>query len=92
MISLDDIEDMTGLSRDEIDALAEHDHSDILTAALEGEYALHHHGGPQAVQQKICEDIRAALHADDLPHARALMAILRHFMHEHPEAARGAQP
>ncbi|MCA8882348.1 MAG: hypothetical protein KDA50_01115 [Rhodobacteraceae bacterium] len=92
MISLDDIEDMTSLTRSEIDALAEHDHTDILHAALEGDYALHHHGGAQQVQQKICEDIRDALHRDDLPHARVLMATLRHFMAAHPEAARGAQP
>ncbi|MEV8465182.1 hypothetical protein AB0T83_00120 [Fluviibacterium sp. DFM31] len=87
MISLDDIEDMTCLTRDEIDALAEHDHTDILTAALEGEYAMHHHGGPQGVKQKITEDVQAALKAGDTDHARALMATLRHFLYHHPDAA-----
>lgn len=90
MITLDDIEDMTCLTRDEIDAIAEHEHSDDMKAALLGDYLMHLPRGPQAVQQMICEDIRAALHKDDLPHARALFATLRHFMADHPEAARGS--
>lgn len=46
--------------------------------------------GPQEVNRMICEDIRDALHRDDLNRARALFAALRHFIAAHPEAARGA--
>lgn len=92
MITLDDIEDMTDLSREEIAALAEHEHISEGNAALLGDYLMHMHHGPQRVQQMICEDIRAALHADDKAHARALFATLRQFMADHPEAARGAEP
>jgi hypothetical protein len=90
MISLDDIEDMTCLTRDEIDAIAEHEHLPGVNASALGEYLMHLHKGPQRVQTMICEDIRAALQADDLAHARGLFATLRHFMAEHPEAARGS--
>lgn len=90
MISLDDIEDMTCLTRDEIAALAEHDHTSEMAAALLGDYVMQLHHGPQAVQQLICEDVRNALHAGDLDHARALFSTLRQFMARHPEAARGA--
>lgn len=89
MISLDDIEDMTCLSRDEIAAIAEHEHIGEGNAALLGDYMMQLHHGPQKVQQMICDDIRTALHRDDLAHARALFATLRHFMAEHPDAARG---
>lgn len=89
MITLDDIEDLTDLTRDEIAALAEHEHVGLMKASLLGNYLMHQHHGPQKVQQMICEDIRAALHADDLAHARELFATLRTFMAEHPEAARG---
>jgi hypothetical protein len=89
MISLDDIEDMTSLTREEIAAIAEHEHLPDLNASTLGEYLLHIHKGPQQVQQMICEDIREALHRDDLDHARELFTTLRHFMTEHPEAARG---
>jgi ABC-type Zn2+ transport system substrate-binding protein/surface adhesin len=91
MITLDDIEDMTDLTRDEIAAVAEHEHMPEIAAALAGNYALHLHHGPQRVQKMICDDIRDALHRDDPEHARKLFATLRHFMAEHPEAARGAE-
>lgn len=90
MISLDDIEDMTCLTRDEIAAIAEHEHLPEVNAAALGEYLMHLHHGPQQVQGMICEDIRAALRAGDLGHARSLFATLRHFIAEHPDAARGS--
>ena len=90
MISLDDIEDMTCLTRDEIAAIAEHEHLPEVNAAALGEYLMHLHHGPQRVQAMICDDIRTALHRDDLPHARVLFATLRHFIAEHPDAVRGS--
>lgn len=90
MITLDDIEDMSALTREEIDAVAEHENTSVFDATLMGEYLMHVHHGPQKVHEMLCDDIRAALHADDLPHARRLFAVLRGFLTEHPEAARGA--
>lgn len=90
MISLDDIEDMTCLTRAEIRALAEHDHTNELNAALLGDYLMQLHHGPQAVQKMICEDARTALHAGDLERARALFGTLQAFIARHPEAVRGA--
>lgn len=89
MISLDDIEDITDLTRDEIAAIAEHEHVGLVKASILGDYLMHQHHGPQHIQQMICEDIREALHKDDLGHARDLFAVLRHFIEEHPDAARG---
>lgn len=91
MITLDDIEDMTSLTREEIAAIAEHEGLPELNAAALADYLMHLHHGPQHVQQMLCEDIRAALHADNLPHARELMAVLKQFMTDHPESARGAE-
>lgn len=90
MISLEDIEDMTCLSRDQIKALADHEHLSKLSAALLGEYLMHRPKGPQAVQRMICDDILAAMHASDLERARALFGTLRQFVAEHPESVRGA--
>ncbi len=90
MISPDDIVDFCPLSREEVDALSEHEHVGEVTAASLAEYLMHQHKGPQKVQQMICEDIREALHRDDLEHARVLFAALRHFISEHPEAVRGS--
>lgn len=90
VITLEDILDMTCLTRAEIEAVAEHEHLCPLDAALLAEWETHQPKGWQHLQRMICEDIRATLHRGDLDHARALYAVLRHFIAEHPEAARGA--
>ncbi|WP_108260233.1 hypothetical protein [Mangrovicoccus ximenensis] len=89
MISVQDIIDMTDLTPDEIEAVAEHEHLCSVNAAALAQYMLEHHNGAAKVQDMICDDIREALHKGDLPHARDLFATLRHFMAEHPEAAHG---
>lgn len=91
MISLDDMKDMACLTRDEIDAIAAHEHIADGDASLLGEYLMHIHKGPQHVHTMICEDIREALHADRTEQARKLFVTLRHFLTEHPEAARGSE-
>ena len=88
MINLDDIEDMTCLTRAEIAAIAEHEHMPEVGAAALGDYLMHMHKGPQRVQKMICEDIRGALHRDDVAHARSLFATLRASVAQHPEALR----
>ncbi|MGA9252277.1 MAG: hypothetical protein WBV78_05130 [Roseobacter sp.] len=91
MITLDDIEDMCALTRAEISALAEHDHISEFDAALMGEYLMHEHHGPQKVHEMICDDIRKSLNSDEIDHARELFAVLRGFLAENPEAARGVE-
>lgn len=92
MITLDDIEDMTCLTREEIAALAEPEALPELNASALADYLTHVPKGPQNVQRMICKDIRKALRADDLPHAKSLYAILHHFLIASPEAAPGAAP
>jgi hypothetical protein len=90
MITAQDVMDMTDLSPEEIAAVAEHEGLPDVNAAALADYMIHLRKGPQAVLLMISEDIRAALHRDDVAHARELYAVLHHFMAEHPEAARGA--
>jgi hypothetical protein len=90
MITLDDMEDMCSLSREEIAQVAEHERITEEAAVAEVERLMHTRGGPQAVQRMLCDDIRAALHADDVPRARRLFAVLRGFVTAHPEAVRGS--
>jgi len=91
MISLEDMEDMCSLTRDEIAQIAAHDHITDEAAVAEIERMMHEHGGPQALHGKLCEDIRAALHGHDMAEARRLFALLRGFLAAHPEAVRGAR-
>lgn len=89
MINLDDILDLSNLTRDEISAIAEHDHIGRINATLMAEWLMAHHGGAHRIETIINEDIREALHKGDLPHARELYATLREFVTRHPEAVRG---
>ncbi|MEL6620205.1 MAG: hypothetical protein AAFP16_15115 [Pseudomonadota bacterium] len=89
MINLDDMEDMCSLTRTEILAVADHEHITESAAVAEVERLMHAHGGPQQVQQMLCDDIRSALHADDVAEAKRLFAVLRGYVTAHPEAVRG---
>ncbi|MCV6596472.1 MAG: hypothetical protein OIF40_05230 [Mangrovicoccus sp.] len=89
MITKDDIVGMTDLTAAEVNAIAEHEHIPQVSAACLANYLLHSHKGPQRVQEMICDDIRAALHDDNLTHARQLYSTLHRFMSDHPEAAQG---
>ena len=72
MINMEDVLDMTDLTHEEIAAIAEHEGLPDLNAAALGAYLGHEARGFQTIQQMICEDIRAALHRDDVAHAREL--------------------
>ena len=90
MINLNDILDMSCLTREEIAAVAEHEHISRVNATLKAEWMMQRHKGAHRIEQMICEDIREALHRDDLDHARELYNTLRAFVADHPEAVRGA--
>jgi len=90
MITLDDMEDLCSLTREEIAQVAAHEHITEEAAVAEIERLMHEHGGPHKFEEMLSADIRAALHADDVPEARRLFALLRGFLAAHPEAVRGA--
>ncbi len=89
MITLDDMEDMCSLTREEIAQIAAHEHITEEAAVAEIERLMYEHGGPHRLEEMLSADIRKALHADDVPEARRLFALLRGFLADHPEAVRG---
>jgi hypothetical protein len=90
MISLEDCVAMCGLDRDEIAAIAEHELVPEIAAAALANYLLHKSGGEAEIRAMLIDDIRAAISSHHLLHATQLMMALRHFMSEHPDAARCA--
>lgn len=86
MIEMNDIIALSGLSEDEINAIAEHEHLPSVNAAALAHYMMEQHNGSAQVHDMICDDIRAALHKHDLAHAKDLYATLKQFLEEHPEA------
>ena len=88
MISIHDCIAMCGLNRDEVDAIAEHEHVPEIEAAALASELMHRAGGAAEVRDMLVDDIRAAAARNDRKHAAELLATLRHFLRDHPEATR----
>jgi hypothetical protein len=89
MISKEDCIAFTGLTSDEVDAIAEHEHLADIPAAALANLLLHEQHGAETIRAMMVDDIRAALAEGRKPHAAGLLAALRHFLHEHPEGRIG---
>ena len=87
MIALEDCLGLCDLSPDEVRAISEHEHvPEILATALGANLLLSAHG-PEKIRDMFLDDIRMAIRRHDTVHARNLVGTLRHFLHDHPEAA-----
>ncbi len=90
MITVEDCVALCGLDRDEIAAVAEHEHMPEVAATALASYLVHSAGGAKAIRQMIVDDLRAALAAGRLEHGAELLMALRHFITHHPEARAAA--
>lgn len=84
MITIEDCIGMSGLTREEIDAIAEHEHIPEATATALGAYLVHIHQGPEIIRDMIRDDIRQALETGHRQHAADLFGTLRRFLAQHP--------
>jgi hypothetical protein len=91
MITLEDCIAFCGLTHEEVQALAEHEHIPEIAAAALAEYLLKQRRGPEKIHEMIVEDIRAALHRGDRKHAHELFGALRHYLSTHPECGAGTR-
>ena len=86
MISLEDCIAMCGLSREEVLAIAEHEHIPEVAASALARYLLDQSNGPQRIRDIIIADVRAAQQRGDSKHVQDLLHVLHHFLRCHPEA------
>ena len=84
MISFEDCFALCGLTKEEIAAIAEHEHIPDMAAAILGQYILEREHKPEEICRMIQDDVRAAAAAGDWAHAGRLLAALRHFLATHP--------
>ena len=89
MIGLEDCIAMYGLDPEEVAAICEHEHMGEVPAAALASYLLHQAHGAERIRTMIIEDIHQALDQGRVKHAAELIAVLRHFLQHHPEAAVG---
>ena len=92
MISLEDMVAMSGLTEEEILAIAEHEHVEEPVAACIAAYLAGSTEGLHDVCSMIIDDIRNAQAADDEARLRELLHVLHHFLRTHPEAAPQVHP
>lgn len=80
MLTLEDCLGLCDLSREEIDAIAEHEHLPDVIAAELGNYLVHTASGQRAIKDIIRDDILSAQTRGDFRHSAKLKLVLRHFI------------
>ncbi len=86
MLTYEDCIALSGLTRREIDALAEHEHIPSMIAAELASYLCSNAAGERCIRRYILDDIAAAEARGDARHAMVLKAVLKHFVETHPRA------
>jgi hypothetical protein len=86
MLTLEDCIAYCNLTKEEIDAIAEHEHLPEIIALELGNYLVHSEQGVPMIRRMILDDIAVAeRHGKEL-RALQLKAVLRHFIQTHPQA------
>ncbi len=83
MLTYDDIIAFCGLSEEEVEAIAEHEHIPEVAAAEFGHYLIECEDGIPRLKKIILDDIMDAERRGNLKHALDLRLVLRHFVRVH---------
>ena len=86
MISLEDCIALCGLTKDEVLALAEHEHIPEIAATALAHHLLAQPEGCRRIGAIIADDVTFAEARGDRPHADELRTTLDDFVTAHPEA------
>ena len=83
MLTKEDCIDLSELTAEEVDAIAEHESLPEIIAAELGNYLVHTDDGIAKIQRIILDDIEMAERRGDTSHVATLKLTLRHFVEEH---------
>ena len=84
MLTLEDCEDFTDLTKEEIDAIAEHEHISEILAAATGNNLSHSTAGLARIGRYIHEDIEDARSHRDQNRAQHWREVYNRFTASHP--------
>ena len=87
MLTLEDCIALSGLTREEIDAIAEHEHLPEIVATELGAYLMQLPEGGRSIKAMIRDDIAQARMRGDFIHSAKLKLALRDFIEHCPGAA-----
>ena len=85
MLTFEDCLALSGLTEDEIDAIAQHENLPEIVALELGNYLLHQPDGVLRIRRMILDDIAEAEKTGHADRALVLKATLHHFIETHPE-------
>ena len=85
MISLEDCVALSGLTEEQVLAIAEHEHLPEMAATALAQYLSKQAHGMEKIRDMIVHDIRHAQQRQDKPHILTLLHVLHHFLKSHPE-------
>ncbi|MDF2180716.1 hypothetical protein [Neptuniibacter sp. CAU 1671] len=84
MLTYEECLELSDLTADEVDAIAEHEHTNAMIAMGLGHYLITHQG-EQKIKKIILDDIEKAKRQKNYAHAEMLHKVLKHFIATHPE-------
>ena len=88
MLTIQDCIELSGLSEEEILAIAEHEHVPEMIAAELGNYLVQTPAGEKRIKAMIVDDMQAARERGDLVCVLKLKLCLRHFLEHHAGAGK----
>ena len=83
MLTIQDCIELSGLTEEEVLAIAEHEHIPEMIAVELGNYLIQTPAGEKRVKAMIVDDMRAARERGDHRHLLELKLCLRHFLETH---------
>jgi hypothetical protein len=86
MITVEDCIAFTGLDREEILAIAEHENLPEVAACALAEYLMHQDQGAERIRCMIVDDINCANARGDTARINALLHVLHRFMLHHADS------
>lgn len=84
MLTREDCLALCELTEGEVAAIAEHEHVPEIIAMEMGQYLCHTPDGEARIERMIIDDINAARSSGNTAHVSKLVAVLRHFVANHP--------
>ncbi|AFT66226.1 MAG: hypothetical protein ACPHPA_00400 [Cycloclasticus pugetii] len=84
MLTYEDCVELSGLTNEEIEAIAEHEHVPNIVALELGHYLLETEAGVPAIKEIILDDIHEAEACANLVQSAKLKLVLQHFVSQHP--------
>ena len=90
MLTYQDCVELSDLTEDEIEAIAQHEHLPEMAALEMGSYLVHTPEGIPMIKRIILDDIEEARRHGHDEKALQLKLVLKHFVDTHPNSAASA--